>query len=221
MVKVVRNIVAVIAVVVATILCDRAMAQEYSYPFLEIQDESSKLKMEWGVGVGGVYTGVNHVSAPDVTLRSRLGFEGHLNMGVVFGKHFAVESELLLQKARLDTQKGEKIYDVHSTTLMMPIMLSLRMWDETVRFSGGVSFGILSNGDYLDGRDIFMFGAITPTWNLAAKVGVYVARMVLVELRYSYALQDNINQLGGRLHQTGVDFATRTNRVSLGATILF
>ena len=84
-----------------------------------------------------------------------------------------------------------------------------------------MSFGVLSSSGYLNGYDSYLFGPITPTWNLTAGVGVYVARMVLIDLRYTHALQDNINQIGSAKRRPGIDFSSRTHKVSLGATILF
>ena len=214
--------VAVVAVVLALFLgCDRAVAQEYLYPFPEVEQSAGKVQMEWGVGVGAVYTGIEAISRPEIELNSHLAFQGHLDMAVVIGRYFAVESEIMFQKGKIDALYRDRLYEVSASTVEVPVMASLRLWDGMLRVSGGVSFGVLSSSGYLDGYESYMFGPITPTWNLTAGVGVYVARTVLVDLRYSHALQDNINQIGGARSEAGVDFATRTHKVSLGATILF
>lgn len=214
--------VAVVAVVLALFLgSDRAVAQEYLYPFSEVEQSAGKVQMEWGVGVGAVYTGIEAISRPEIELNSHLAFQGHLDMAVVIGRYFAVESEIMFQKGKIDALYRDRLYEVSASTVEVPVMASLRLWDGMLRVSGGVSFGVLSSSGYLDGYESYMFGPITPTWNLTAGVGVYVARTVLVDLRYSHALQDNINQIGGARSEAGVDFATRTHKVSLGATILF
>lgn len=214
--------VAVVAVVLALFLgSDRAVAQEYLYPFPEVEQSAGKVQMEWGVGVGAVYTGIEAMSRPEIELNSHLAFQGHLDMAVVIGRYFAVESEIMFQKGKIDALYRDRLYEVSTSTVEVPVMASLRLWDGMLRVSGGVSFGVLSSSGYLDGYESYMFGPITPTWNLTAGVGVYVARTVLVDLRYSHALQDNINQIGGARSEAGVDFATRTHKVSLGATILF
>lgn len=214
--------VAVVAVVLALFLgSDRAVAQEYLYPFPEVEQSAGKVQMEWGVGVGAVYTGIEAISRPEIELNSHLAFQGHLDMVVVIGRYFAVESEIMFQKGKIDALYRDRLYEVSASTVEVPVMASLRLWDGMLRVSGGVSFGVLSSSGYLDGYESYMFGPITPTWNLTAGVGVYVARTVLVDLRYSHALQDNINQIGGARSEAGVDFATRTHKVSLGATILF
>ena len=214
--------VAVVAVVLALFLgSDRAVAQEYLYPFPEVEQSAGKVQMEWGVGVGAVYTGIEAISRPEIELNSHLAFQGHLDMAVVIGRYFAVESEIMFQKGKIDALYRDRLYEVSASTVEVPVMASLRLWDGMLRVSGGVSFGVLSSSGYLDGYESYMFGPITPTWNFTAGVGVYVARTVLVDLRYSHALQDNINQIGGARSEAGVDFATRTHKVSLGATILF
>lgn len=214
--------VAVVAVVLALFLgSDRAVAQEYLYPFPEVEQSAGKVQMEWGVGVGAVYTGIEAISRPEIELNSHLAFQGHLDMAVVIGRYFAVESEIMFQKGKIDALYRDRLYEVSASTVEVPVMASLRLWDGMLRVSGGMSFGVLSSSGYLDGYESYMFGPITPTWNLTAGVGVYVARTVLVDLRYSHALQDNINQIGGARSEAGVDFATRTHKVSLGATILF
>lgn len=221
MVRRIRDIVMFVAMAIAALSGSRAMAQEYLYPFPNAAEKDAKISMEWGVGVGGLYTGINHISSPDVTLRSHLGFVGHLDMGVVFGEYFAVESEIAIQKVRLDAQHRGELFDVRSTTVVMPVMASLRLFDGVLRVNAGVSLGLLSNSGYLDGYDYLMLGAITPTWNFTAGIGAYIAHRVLVELRLTQAMQDNINQVGGVKHHAGTDFTMRTHQVSLGATILF
>ena len=218
----IKHIFAVVAVVLATFWGgDKATAQEYLYPFSEVEQSARKVKVEWGAGVCAVYTGIEAVSIPELKLNSHLAFQGHLDMAVVIGKYFAVESEIIFQKGKIDALYKDKLYEVSVSTVEVPVMASLRLWDGMLRAGGGVSFGVLSSSGYLDGYDSYMFGSITPTWNLTAGVGVYVARMVLIDLRYTHALQDNINQIGSAKGVAGIDFSSRTHKVSLGATILF
>lgn len=220
--KGIKHIVAVVAVVLATFGCsDAVVAQEYLYPFPEVEQPTNKVKVEWGAGIGAVYTGIDKVSLPELKLISHLALQGHLDMAVVLGKYFAVESEIIYQKGKIDALYKDKLYEVNASTVEVPVMASLRLCDGMFRVGGGVSFGVLSSSGYLNGYDSYLFGPITPTWNLTAGVGVYVARMVLIDLRYTHALQDNINQIGSAKRRPGIDFSSRTHKVSLGATILF
>ena len=214
-----RHIVALVAVVLLS-MGGRAMAQEYPNPFMVEQDNQSLVRTEWGVGGGGVYTGFGSISSSAVTLNSRLAFQGHLDMAVVVGRYFAVESGVVYQKGGIDAEYGAKRYDITTTSFEMPLLLSLRLWDSMVRLDGGVQFGLASSGGYLDGRESYMFGTVTPTWNLAAGVGVRLMPNMVVELRYTHALQDGANQLGATVKGAGLDFTTRTHKVMLGVSLL-
>lgn len=216
----VRHIVALVAVVLLSVAGGRAMAQEYPNPFMVEDSEQSLVHTEWGIGVGGVYTGFGEVSSKAVTLNSRLAFQGHLDMAVVVGRYFAVESKIVYERGGIDAEYKGKYYDISTSTFEMPLLLSLRLWDGAVRVNGGVQLGLISNGGYLEGRENYMFGTITPTWNLATGVGVRVMPSVVVEVRYTHALQDGVNQLGATIRGAGLDFTTRTHKVMLGVSLL-
>lgn len=215
----VRHIVALVAVALLS-MGGRAMAQEYPNPFVVEQGNESLVRTEWGVGVGGVYTGFGSISSDAVTLNSRLAFQGHLDMAVVVGRYFAVESGVVYQKGGIDAEYRGKRYDITTTSFEMPLLLSLRLWNSMVRLKGGVQLGLASSGGYLDGKESYMFGTVTPTWNLAAGVGVRVVPNMVVELRYTHALQDGVNQLGATVKGAGLDFTTRTHKVILGVSLL-
>lgn len=216
----VRHIVALVAVVLLSVAGGRAMAQEYPNPFMVEDSEQSLVHTEWGIGVGGVYTGFGRVSSKAVTLNSRLAFQGHLDMAVVVGRYFAVESKIVYERGGIDAEYKGKCYDISTSTFEMPLLLSLRLWDGAVRVNGGVQLGLISNGGYLEDRENYMFGTITPTWNLATGVGVRVMPSVVVEVRYTHALQDGVNQLGATIRGAGLDFTTRTHKVMLGVSLL-
>ena len=216
----VRHIVALVAVVLLSVAGGRAQAQEYPNPFMVADSDVSIVRTEWGVGVGGVYTGFGRISAEAVELNSRLALQGHLDMAVVVGRYFAVESGMIYQKGGLDAEYRGKRYDISTSTFEMPLLLSLRLWDSAVRINGGVQLGLISSGGYLEGKENYMFGTVTPTWNLAAGVGVRVMPNVVVELGYTHALQDGVNQLGATNKGAGLDFTTRTHKVMLGVSLL-
>ena len=216
----VRHIVALVAVVLLSVAGGRAQAQEYPNPFMAADSDESIVRTEWGVGVGGVYTGFGRISAEAVELNSRLALQGHLDMAVVVGRYFAVESGMIYQKGGIDAEYRGKRYDISTSTFEMPLLLSLRLWDSAGRINGGVQLGLISSGGYLEGKESYMFGTVTPTWNLAAGVGVRVMPNVVVELGYTHALQDGVNQLGATNKGAGLDFTTRTHKVTLGVSLL-
>lgn len=216
----VRYILAVAVVALLSAMGARAMAQEYPNPFMFEESTQSRVRTEWGAGIGGVYTGFGSVSSKEVTLNSRLGFQGHLDMALVVGRYFGVESKIIYEKGGIDAEYRGKRYDISTSTFEMPLLLSLRLWDGVVRANAGVQFGLISNGGYADGRESYMFGAVTLTWNLAMGVGVCVVQNVVVELRYTHALQDGVNQLGATNKGAGLDFTTRTHKVMLGVSLI-
>ena len=215
-----RHILTVAVAVLLSAMGARAMAQEYPNPFMLEEREQSLVSTEWGVGLGGVYIGFSRVSAEDVALNSRLSIQGHMNMALTVGRYCAVESGLIFEKGGIDAEYRGKRYDISTSTFEMPLLLSLRLWDGVFRANAGVLFGLMSNSGYADGRESYMFGTVTPTWNLAAGLGVRVMPNVVVELRYSHALQDGVNQLGATNKGAGMDFTTRTHKVMLGVSLL-
>ena len=215
-----RHILTVAVAVLLSAMGARAMAQEYPNPFMLEEREQSLVGTEWGVGLGGVYTGFSRVSAEDVALNSRLSIQGHMNMALTVGRYFAVESGLIFEKGGIDAEYRGKRYDISTSTFEMPLLLSLRLWDGVFRANAGVLFGLMSNSGYADGKESYMFGTVTPTWNLAAGLGVRVMPNVVVELRYSHALQDGVNQLGATNKGAGMDFTTRSHKVMLGVSLL-
>ena len=215
-----RHILTVAVAVLLSAMGARAMAQEYPNPFMLEEREQSLVGTEWGVGLGGVYTGFSRVSAEDVALNSRLSIQGHMNMALTVGRYFAVESGLIFEKGGIDAEYRGKRYDISTSTFEMPLLLSLRLWDGVFRANVGVMFGLMSNSGYADGKESYMFGTVTPTWNLAAGLGVRVMPNGVVELRYSHALQDGVNQLGATNKGAGMDFTTRTHKVMLGVSLL-
>ena len=215
-----RHILTVAVAVLLSAMGARAMAQEYPNPFMLEEREQSLVSTEWGVGLGGVYIGFSRVSAEDVALNSRLSIQGHMNMALTVGRYCAVESGLIFEKGGIDAEYRGKRYDISTSTFEMPLLLSLRLWDGVFRANAGVLFGLMSNSGYADGRESYMFGTVTPTWNLAAGLGVRVMPNVVVELRYSHALQDGVNQLGATNKGAGMDFTTRSHKVMLGVSLL-
>lgn len=216
----IRDILTIAVVALLSTMGVRAVAQEYYAPFMLEEREQSLVSTEWGAGLGGVYTGVGSVSSKDVVLNTRLGFQGRLNMGLTVGRYFGVESGLIFEKGGIDAEYRGRRYDITTTAFEMPLLLSLRLWDGVLRANAGVQFGLISNGGYLDGKESYMFGTVTPTWNFATGLGLRVMPNVIVELRYSHALQDGVNQLGATDKGAGLDFTTRTHKVMLGVSLI-
>jgi hypothetical protein len=178
-------------------------------------DDLPKVRIEWGVGVGGSYTGIQRVSTPDVNLSPRLGIAGHLDMAVCFGKYFAIESEIIYEGASIMAATKSVDRRIKTRTVDIPVLLSLRLLNSRIRVNAGPLFTVMSSAEYTEGGNAMFYGPVHPTWNIAAGIGVGLTRHFILEARYVYALKDSVNQFGG------IDFTTRTYRVTAGVTLLF
>ena len=179
------------------------------------QEDGPKVRMEWGVGVGATYTGLSHVSTNMVELKPRFGIAGHFDMALRIGRNFAIETEIGYEGASIKAATPMTSHKVRTTTIDIPLLLSVRMANNRVRINAGPLFTVMSRAEYTEGGELMFFGPAYPTWNVAAGIGVGITRHCIIEARYIYGLKDNINQFGG------VEFSTRTYRITAGVTMLF
>lgn len=206
----IRAIFAVVALVVGVV---EISAQEYS--FTPINEHAPKIRTEMGAGIGVQYTGLSMLSSQSVALKTRFGFEGHFLIGVRFGRHFALQTEVSYQGGSIDATLGHEEHRIRTRGVDIPLFLSLRLADNRVRLNAGPMFTVMSRGEYTSNGEAMMYGAVNPTWGVSAGVGVTIARNFLFEARYIYSLKDELN------HYCGEEFATRTYRVAATVTVLF
>ena len=206
----IRAIFACIALFAAV---STASAQSYSYT--PVEEHKPKIRTEMGAGIGTQYTGLSMVSSESVSLKPRFGFEGHFLLGVRFGRNFALQTEVSYQGASIDASTGREEHRIRTRGVDIPLFLSLRMADNRVRINAGPMFTVMSRGEYTSNGETMMYGSVNPTWNIAAGVGVTVARNFLFEARYIHSLKDELN------HFAGEEFATRTYRIAASVTVLF
>ena len=192
----------------------KVSAQSYEYGFYS-QEDSPKVRMEWGVGVGATYTGISSVSTDIVSLKPRLGIAGHFDMAVRIGRNFAIETEILYEGGSISVATPKVEHKVRTRTMDIPVLLSLRMANNRIRLSAGPLFTVMSRAEYTQDGEIKFFGPTNPTWNVAAGVGIGLTRHLLIEARYVHPLKSSINQFDG------IEFNTRSYRVTAGLTLLF
>ena len=192
----------------------KVSAQSYEYGFYS-QEDSPKVRMEWGVGVGATYTGISSVSTDIVSLKPRLGIAGHFDMAVRIGRNFAIETEILYEGGSISVATPKVEHKVRTRTMDIPVLLSLRMANNHIRLSAGPLFTVMSRAEYTQDGEIKFFGPTNPTWNVAAGVGIGLTRHLLIEARYVHPLKSSINQFDG------IEFNTRSYRVTAGLTLLF
>lgn len=207
-------IVAIVAVFVLMASGTEAAAQSSEYSFYS-HEETPKVRMEWGVGVGATYTGVKSISTDIVSLKPRLGLAGHFDMALRIGRNFAVETEIHYEGGSISVATPKMEHRVRTRTMDIPVLLSLRMANNRIRLSAGPLFTVMSRAEYTQDGEIKFFGPTNPTWNVAAGVGIGLTRHLLIEARYVHPLKSSINQFDG------IEFNTRSYRVTAGLTLLF
>ena len=212
---------AVMAVVAMVAGAEEACAQGYDLNGYTVQSERRRIHTEWGIGVGGVYTGIYELSTPDIRISPRFGIQGHLEMAVCFGRNFAIETELSYEGGTMDVATEGLEHRVRTRTFDIPVLLSLRMAGGRIRLSAGPQFTVLSKGEYTEGGDVRLYGPVSPTWNIAAAVGVRISRSFIIEARYIHPLDETYNQFGGKESAPGIEFESRQYRITAGLTLLF
>ena len=207
-------IVAIVAAFVLMASGTEATAQSSEYSFYS-HEETPKVRMEWGVGVGATYTGVKSISTDIVSLKPRLGLAGHFDMALRIGRNFAVETEIHYEGGSISVATPKVEHRVRTRTMDIPVLLSLRMANNRIRLSAGPLFTVMSRAEYTQDGEIKFFGPTNPTWNVAAGVGIGLTRHLLIEARYVHPLKSSINQFDG------IEFNTHSYRVTAGLTLLF
>ena len=207
-------IVAIVAAFVLMSSGTEATAQSSEYSFYS-HEETPKVRMEWGVGVGATYTGVKSISTDIVSLKPRLGLAGHFDMALRIGRNFAVETEIHYEGGSISVATPKVEHRVRTRTMDIPVLLSLRMANNRIRLSAGPLFTVMSRAEYTQDGEIKFFGPTNPTWNVAAGVSIGLTRHLLIEARYVHPLKSSINQFDG------IEFNTRSYRVTAGLTLLF
>lgn len=207
-------IVAIVAAFALMASGTEATAQSSEYSFYSHED-TPKVRMEWGVGVGATYTGVKSISTDIVSLKPRLGLAGHFDMALRIGRNFAVETEIHYEGGSISVATPKVEHRVRTRTMDIPVLLSLRMANNRIRLSAGPLFTVMSRAEYTQDGEIKFFGPTNPTWNVAAGVGIGLTRHLLIEARYVHPLKSSINQFDG------IEFNTRSYRVTAGLTLLF
>lgn len=207
-------VVAIVAAFVLMASGTEATAQSSEYSFYS-HEETPKVRMEWGVGVGATYTGVKSISTDIVSLKPRLGLAGHFDMALRIGRNFAVETEIHYEGGSISVATPKVEHRVRTRTMDIPVLLSLRMANNRIRLSAGPLFTVMSRAEYTQDGEIKFFGPTNPTWNVAAGVGIGLTRHLVLEARYVHPLKSSINQFDG------IEFNTRSYRVTAGLTLLF
>ena len=207
-----RYIVLVIAVALIAGAGEECSAQSVG---LNDGKAERKVRTEMGIGIRGVYTGVQSMSSESVALRPRIGFGANFDFAVLFGRHFAIEAEVGYGGGSIDVANDKLQRRVRTRTVDIPVLLSARLADQRVRISAGPMFTVLSSAEYTVDGEKRLFGPTHPTVNIAAGVGVRLGRYFVIEARYIHPLKESLNQYEGE------EFTTKSHRITLGVALQF
>ena len=179
------------------------------------RDNGRLVKTEMGIGVGGVYTMLQTPSA-DVMLKPNLGYQGNVQLALVFGKTVGIQTEICYSGGSVDTSLRNMDFKrtVRTTTIDMPLFLSLRLLN-IVRLNLGPQFTVMNRAEYSVDGETYFFGPLYPTLNLAAGLGFKIFGNLMLEARYVYPLGVGTNQFMGH------EFETTSSRVTAGLTLVF
>jgi hypothetical protein len=174
-----------------------------------------RIKTEFAIGVGGVYTMLEAPST-DVALKPRLGYQGYVQMALVFGRFIGVGTEICYSGGSVIALRKDKKFErtVRTTTVDIPIFLTLRLLN-IVRLNLGPQFTVMSRAEYSDDGNTKFFGPVYPTVNATAGLGVKLFSNLMLEARYIYPLGRGTNQFDDR------EFTTTTQRITAGLTLTF
>lgn len=215
----VMMVVVAIAAIIAMPMRAEAQGMEYTVAQFDSNDKESPLvRTEWGVGFGATINGIAGVSSKAVGIKPRMGLQGHMDFNVCFGRYFAVEMEIIYEGGSIDAiTKGDNgvTHRIKTRNIDFPVLLTGRLANGMVRISVGPQFTIASNTQYEAGKEVMLYGASSPTWNIAGGLSVAIARNLTVEARYIHSLVECNNQF------EGLEFTTRPYRVTVGATFMF
>lgn len=213
--RVLRGVVlAVVAVMLSVVaMAQSAHSHNHSHT-IHAEDKGPRLGTEWGVGIGAAYSMLDADSDP-ATLNPRLGYQGHLHMGLLFGRNFALEVELCYSGSSIRAEQLSLDRKIRLTTIDIPVLLSFRVLNSRLQLDLGPVFTVRSSAEYTLDSETKFFGPVYPTWNLAAGVGVRLFRNLMLDVRYIYPLTTTTNQFEGN------EFTMRTSRVTGGLTLMF
>lgn len=207
-----RYVVSCVVVLFICAMGESTSAQEMSlYP----KFEKHKISTEMGVGVTGSYTGIYGVTTDNVALRPRFGIGAKIDFAVVLAKYFALGTEVAYSGGSIDVANSHFERRVRTNSIDIPILLSLHLADHKVRISAGPQFSVMSKAEYTRDGEKMLFGPISPTYNIAAEVGVRLGKFFVIKARYVQPLQTTLNQFEGE------EFSMRAYRISLGVGLVF
>ena len=217
-----RGLISILLVLLCVVCVEPAMAGEKGKG--RAGGDRPRVRTEWGVGVGGSYTFFKPNSAL-VTVTPRFGIGAKLHMGVLFNDYFALEAEIHYEggslMAAMPLNKEQVSRKIKTSTIDIPLMLSLRLFERVVQFDAGLLFTVMSRSEYTFNNEVMYFGSVYPTFNFTCGVGFRVGRYFLIEAHYVQPLGKTTNQFLPKLDDGSNVFKSQAQRIVAGLTLMF
>lgn len=140
-------------------------------------------RVEWGI-IGGINVPDFSTDMDKAEIRDKCGWQAGIVTAVNLGA-FAVEPQILYVRQGLKIQPvGAKKFNLRSSSIDVPVLLSLRLL-HPVRIYAGPVFTVMNDCKQKSGGDLLDFSRVRPTVSYAVGAGVVVLRHLLIDVRYN------------------------------------
>lgn len=210
----------VVLAVVATMLSVGAMAQSPhdGHP-ADSEVHKPKIRTEWGAGVALSYSMLKP-KGDAVTLKPKLGYQGHLQMGLIFTDHIVLETHLTLGGGSVFVKHNaheDLGHTVRTTTFDIPVLCSLRAMNHRLQLDFGPVFTVRSDGRYTHNGETGFFGQVYPTFNGMVGVTLCLSHCFMLDVAYIFPLGTTHNHFIDPLGE----FTMRASRATVGFSVIF
>ncbi len=181
------------------------------------------VRTEWGIVAGVGYPwGKIHTEGIDTKITTQLNYTAGMHIGIRFGKHFALQPEILYTYStlKLDESSAQFSTKVKAHLLQVPVLASLRLG--AFRIQAGPVITLMDNPTYADrnGEKTF-FGHLYPTLTYTAGVGLCLLDHLLIDVRYQGVFNPSVHFISAEAATGGREFQSSMQNVQLKVGFLF
>ena len=150
---------------------------------MPVAAQRPRTRVEWGV-VGGINVPDFSTDMDKAEIRDKCGWQAGIVTAINMGA-FALEPQILYVRHGLKIQPvGAKKFDLKSSSIDVPVLLSLRLL-HPVRIYAGPVFTVMNDCKQKSGGDLLDFGRVRPSVSYTAGAGIVLMRHLLIDVRYN------------------------------------
>ncbi len=150
---------------------------------MPVAAQRPRTRVEWGV-VGGINVPDFSTDMDKAEIRDKCGWQAGIVTAINMGA-FALEPQILYVRHGLKIQPvGAKKFDLKSSSIDVPVLLSLRLL-YPVRIYAGPVFTVMNDCKQKSGGDLLDFSRVRPTLSYAVGGSVVILRHLLIDVRYN------------------------------------